>query len=81
VKDKLGKHYNILHRIIPSTLDQATISVNEGPKYDAAYLQELKASTPSARPPRPVDVDSYDADMSIDIGDASIQTIDMDIGQ
>ncbi|EMD40093.1 hypothetical protein CERSUDRAFT_81377 [Gelatoporia subvermispora B] len=40
---------------------------NGGPTYDAAYLSELKAKTPSARPPAPVDDSmSYDADISLD---------------
>jgi len=68
--------------IVPQSLDQATISTmsNGGPKYDAAYLKELKASTPTSRPPLPTNVDPYDADMSMDIGDISVQTIDMDAG-
>ena len=68
-------------RIMPQSLDQATISTsNGGPRYDAAYLKELKASTPTSRPPLPTNVDPYDADMSMDIGDMSVQTIDMDVG-
>ena len=34
-------------------------------RYDAAYLNELKASTPSARPSLPEGDMSYDADMSM----------------
>jgi len=68
-------------RIVPQSLDQATISTSNGsPRYDAAYLKELKASTPTSRPPLPSDVDPYDADMSMDVGDMSVQTIDMDVG-
>jgi GC-rich sequence DNA-binding factor len=38
-------------RTPPSNLDQASIShTSSGPVYDAAYLNELKASTPSSRP-------------------------------
>ncbi|CAA7262911.1 unnamed protein product [Cyclocybe aegerita] len=62
---------------VPSSLDQATISTNDSPKYDAAYLEELKASTPSARPP-PMNVDPYDADMSVDLVDVSMQSAEMD---
>lgn len=42
-------------RTPPSNLDQASISshTNRGPVYDAAYLNELKASTPSSRPRLP----------------------------
>ncbi|KAJ7818525.1 nineteen complex-related protein 2-domain-containing protein [Mycena olivaceomarginata] len=47
-------------------LDQASISPHRGPTYDKAYLNELKASTPSSRAPDP-----YDADMSMDMGDMS----------
>ncbi|KAJ3513492.1 hypothetical protein NLJ89_g2913 [Agrocybe chaxingu] len=62
---------------VPSSLDQATISTNDSPKYDAAYLEELKASTPSARPP-PMKVDPYDADMSVDLADVSMQSMEID---
>lgn len=66
---------------MPQSLDQATISTSNGsPRYDAAYLKELKASTPTSRPPLPTNVDPYDADMSMDIGDISVQSIDMDVG-
>lgn len=61
---------------IPPTLDQATIS---RPIYDAAYLKELKASTPTARPPTPSNLDPYDADMSVDFGDVSMQSVDEEI--
>lgn len=39
-------------RTPPPNLDQASISphTSSGPVYDAAYLNELKASTPSSRP-------------------------------
>jgi len=37
-------------RSIRLDLDEATASLNNGPKYDQAYLDELKASTPSTRP-------------------------------
>ncbi|KAF8171926.1 nineteen complex-related protein 2-domain-containing protein [Mycena galopus ATCC 62051] len=52
-----------------SNLDQASISPHRGPTYDKAYLNELKASTPSSRAPVPSD--PYDADMSVDFGDMS----------
>lgn len=61
-------------------MEQATISTNDGPKYDTAYLEELKASTPTTRPPQPSVVDVYDADMSIDMGDVSVQSLDNIIG-
>ncbi|KAJ7159856.1 nineteen complex-related protein 2-domain-containing protein [Mycena crocata] len=62
----LGTHPNN----IPSNLDQASISPHRGPTYDQAYLNQLKASTPSSRAPLP-SVDPYDADMSMDVGDMS----------
>ncbi|KAG6827182.1 hypothetical protein H0H92_012892 [Tricholoma furcatifolium] len=49
-------------------LDKANIS-NTGPTYDDAYLKELKASTPSARPPPASD--SYDADISMDVDEVA----------
>ena len=49
--------------------------------YDAAYLKELKASTPTSRPPLPSNLDPYDADMSVDFGDISMQSMDEEIGQ
>uniref|UniRef100_A0A8H8CMD7 GC-rich sequence DNA-binding factor n=1 Tax=Psilocybe cubensis TaxID=181762 RepID=A0A8H8CMD7_PSICU len=73
-KMALGTH----PAIIPPTLDQATISTNDSPKYDAAYLKELKANTPSSRPKLPANIDSYDADMSIDVDDVSMQSIIVD---
>ncbi|KAF8073909.1 nineteen complex-related protein 2-domain-containing protein [Lyophyllum atratum] len=54
---------------VPLNLEQATISPNRGPTYDQAYLKELKASTPSSRPPPVSDV--YDADMSMDVEEVS----------
>lgn len=65
-----------MDRSMPPALDQATIS---RPIYDAAYLKELKASTPTARPPLPLKSDPYDADMSVDFGD--MQSVDEEIGQ
>lgn len=61
------------------SLDQATISPNRGPRYDKAYLNDLKASTPTSRPPISA-ADPYDADMSMDLGDVSMQSVDFDIG-
>lgn len=53
--------------ILPSSVaPPITPRQNAAPTYDAAYLSELKASTPTARPVL-VDADvSYDADMSVD---------------
>jgi GC-rich sequence DNA-binding factor len=61
-----------LFRSLPASLDQANIS-NGSPSYSAAYLSELKASTPSSR--RPPLNDPYDADMSMD-GEISMQSMD-----
>jgi len=49
-------------------LDQPTASNYQGPKYDSAYLSELKAGTPSARP-RAVDELSVDVEMSVEYQD------------
>ena len=50
-------------RAAPSEIDIPQHS--SGPTYDAAYLSQLKASTPSARPSLPTD--AYDADVSMDV--------------
>jgi GC-rich sequence DNA-binding factor len=68
-----------MNSIVPPTLEQATIS-SSGPKYDAAYLKELKATTPSARPPGSSNVDPYDANMSVDLDDMPSQSMAMDVG-
>ncbi|KAI0081642.1 hypothetical protein K474DRAFT_1656446 [Panus rudis PR-1116 ss-1] len=47
----------------PST---PSIATSSQPKYDAAYLSELKAATPSARPRLEVESTTYDADVSMD---------------
>lgn len=61
---------------MPSSLDQASISPrsNGGPTYDQAYLNQLKASTPTSRPTLPGN-DSYDADMSMDV-DMSMDSVE-----
>ncbi|KNZ73075.1 GC-rich sequence DNA-binding factor [Termitomyces sp. J132] len=53
---------------IALNLEKVTIS-QSGPTYNEAYLKELKASTPSSRPP-PVS-DPYDADMSMNVDEVS----------
>ncbi|KAJ7079818.1 nineteen complex-related protein 2-domain-containing protein [Mycena belliarum] len=63
---------------VPTNLDQASISPHHGPRYDRAHLNELKASTPSSRAPLPSG-DPYDADMSMDIGDMSVDVSMHDI--
>ncbi|KAJ7677425.1 nineteen complex-related protein 2-domain-containing protein [Mycena rosella] len=67
----LGAHPS---NIVPTNLDQASISPHRGPTYDQAYLNQLKASTPSSRAPDP-----YDADMSMDVGDMSVDVSMQDI--
>ena len=62
------------YRSVPLNLDQATISPHRGPTYDQEYLKELKASTPTSRPI--VASDPYDADMSMDVGDASMMSVE-----
>lgn len=54
-------------------LEKVTIS-QSGPSYNEAYLKELKASTPSSRPP-PVS-DPYDADMSMNVDEVSSVVLD-----
>ncbi|TFK40869.1 nineteen complex-related protein 2-domain-containing protein [Crucibulum laeve] len=54
------------HPAVSLNLEQATISPARGPTYDQAYLNQLKASTPTSRPPRPAG-GPYDADMSMDV--------------
>ncbi|XP_006462556.1 hypothetical protein AGABI2DRAFT_179259 [Agaricus bisporus var. bisporus H97] len=66
----LGKHPSS----VPSNLDQATISLNDGPKYDQAYLNELKANTPSSRPSMNTEPVSASGEL-----DSSIQVIDVDM--
>ncbi|TFK27623.1 hypothetical protein FA15DRAFT_586077 [Coprinopsis marcescibilis] len=62
---------------VPLNLDQATITPQRGPTYDQAYLNQLKASTPTARPKLAADPDSYDADVSMDVDAAVIRTVDV----
>jgi len=60
------------------TLDfeNTVITQNHGPMYDDAYLKQLKASTPNARPI----VAPTDNDMSIDISETSLETLDVITG-
>jgi GC-rich sequence DNA-binding factor len=64
----------IAYRNIPLNLDQATISPHRGPTYDQEYLRELKANTPTSR--SVVATDPYDADMSMDVEDVSMLSVD-----
>lgn len=66
----LGKHPSN----VPLNLDQATISPYRGPTYDQEHLRELKANTPSSR--SVVAADPYDTDMSLDVGDVSVMSVD-----
>ncbi|KZT27360.1 hypothetical protein NEOLEDRAFT_1176784 [Neolentinus lepideus HHB14362 ss-1] len=50
---------------------------NSGPVYDAAYLSQLKASTPSSRPKLP-DEESFNMSMSMD-GDTSMVLADVSV--
>jgi GC-rich sequence DNA-binding factor len=65
--------------VVASALEQTRIS-NEGPRYDAEYLKELKASTPNSRPRLPVTEGTYDADMSMDIGDVPMVLVELETG-
>ncbi|KAH9851709.1 nineteen complex-related protein 2-domain-containing protein [Lenzites betulinus] len=54
--------------ITPAGFEPSITARSTGPTYDAAYLNELKASTPTARPSLPADSTvSYNADVSMDI--------------
>lgn len=66
-------------RVVASELEKTKIS-DDGPRYDAAYLKELKASTPSSRPRMSAVEDPYDADMSLLSSDVPVQTLSMDVG-
>ncbi|KAJ3838020.1 nineteen complex-related protein 2-domain-containing protein [Lentinula raphanica] len=71
-KSKLSRNSTLAHQStkFPDNLDQATITTSHnGPVYDAAYLNELKKSTPSSRAPPPVSADphSEDVTMSLDV--------------
>ena len=56
-------------RVVASAFEPAIPQRATGPTYDAAYLSELKANTPSTRPPLPTD--SQDARMDVDVGEPS----------
>ncbi|KAF7288531.1 GC-rich sequence DNA-binding factor-like protein [Mycena chlorophos] len=60
----------------PALAKSADASPNNSPMYNQAYLNELKANTPSSRP---AVADGYDADMSMDVdmsADISIQDVE-----
>ncbi|KAF8887184.1 nineteen complex-related protein 2-domain-containing protein [Infundibulicybe gibba] len=67
----LGKHPANL----PDSLHQASITPNRGPTYNEAYLNELKASTPTSRPPTAT-TDPYSTDMSVDVDDVSMSVVE-----
>ncbi|KAF9263422.1 hypothetical protein L218DRAFT_980230 [Marasmius fiardii PR-910] len=71
-KSKLSRKLAAGSLNIPQNLDQATISSSR-PAYDQAYLNQLKANTPSVRAPPPVRA-HYDADTSY-VGD-TVEVID-----
>lgn len=56
--------------------ENTVVIQNRGPTYDDAYLKELKASTPNARPI----VAPAESNMSIDISGATLQTLDVITG-
>jgi hypothetical protein len=63
----------------PSNLDQASISphTNRGPVYDEAYLNELKASTPSSRPRLPEgDTHNDGTPTHSELGDSAMEFLD-----
>ncbi|KAI0330494.1 GCFC-domain-containing protein [Cubamyces sp. BRFM 1775] len=65
---------NDLPGLTPVPPESNTAQRSTGPTYDAAYLNELKASTPMARPPMATEnTISYDGDVSMDL-DSAAQT-------
>lgn len=56
--------------------ESTVVTQNRGPTYDDAYLKELKASTPNARPI----VAPAENDLSIDISETTFQTLDVITG-
>ncbi|KAG2010010.1 hypothetical protein CC2G_012869 [Coprinopsis cinerea AmutBmut pab1-1] len=74
-KISLGKNANI-----PLNLDQATIAPQRGPTYDQAYLDQLKASTPTARPSLPT-TESSDGDLPMDVDSTEISVRSVDVLQ
>lgn len=66
-----------IRNVLPASLDQATITPrsNGAPTYDQAYLSQLKASTPSSR--RAPVTEGYDADISMDPGETSIEATEI----
>lgn len=66
-----------IRNVLPASLDQATITPrsNGAPVYDQAYLSQLKASTPSSR--RAPVAEGYDADVSMDPGESSIEATEI----
>ncbi|KAF6755800.1 nineteen complex-related protein 2-domain-containing protein [Ephemerocybe angulata] len=73
-KSKLSKSLTLgkLASNVPLNLEQASISPSR-PTYDQAYLNELKATTPTSRPPQYA---SADADMSMDV-EVSTRSVDV----
>jgi GC-rich sequence DNA-binding factor len=66
-------------RTPPPNLDQASISphTDRGPVYDEAYLNELKASTPSSRPRLPEGDTHHDGTpMHSVLGDSAMEILD-----
>ncbi|KAH9841721.1 nineteen complex-related protein 2-domain-containing protein, partial [Rhodofomes roseus] len=62
----LGQHPASAGHFKPAAIDLPSPSRSgSSVRYDAAYLNELKANTPSARPSMPEGDLSYDADMSM----------------
>ncbi|KAI0699950.1 nineteen complex-related protein 2-domain-containing protein [Cerioporus squamosus] len=57
--------------IPPSAFEPTIARQSTGPTYDAAYLSQLKASTPTVRPALPTG-ESYDADVSMEV-DSPVQ--------
>ncbi|RPD62638.1 GCFC-domain-containing protein [Lentinus tigrinus ALCF2SS1-7] len=72
-KSKLSKKLQLGKSSIgvpPSAFEPTLARPSTGPTYDAAYLSQLKASTPSARPTLPIG-EAYDADVSMDVDSPS----------
>ncbi|KAG5646496.1 hypothetical protein DXG03_003261 [Asterophora parasitica] len=61
---------------LPLNLEQATISAGRGPTYDQAYLRELKASTPTSRPPPISDTNGEEIPMDVYVSLIDVDGVD-----
>ncbi|TCD70747.1 hypothetical protein EIP91_001776 [Steccherinum ochraceum] len=78
-KLELSKQSSSTSNVPTSAFDPITSTTSSiGPSYSAAYLNELKAATPSSRPRLTEDEQvSYDADVSMDTNSYAPQIVDL----